>query len=135
LVLFGTDGVTADPRKRRDLLLEALQRLRYQVASTLLGQPKLVVISHSQPPDLSFPIHYSDCLADDLSLSVLYSAADVGDPLLPGEPTHHQHRGLRLRHPPLVALGTGGLVDIVAYRVPEALAERFDPVSLLAAIY
>lgn len=36
LVLFGAVGVGADPRKGVDLLLEALQRLRSQVAATPL---------------------------------------------------------------------------------------------------
>lgn len=52
-------GGNADPRKGAVLQLEALQRLR------------------SQSPDLGFPIHYSGPLHDDLSLRLLYAAADV----------------------------------------------------------
>jgi glycosyltransferase involved in cell wall biosynthesis len=80
LVLFGAMGGSADPRKGADLLLEALQRLRSQVAGTPLEPLELVVFGQSrpaQPPDLGFPIHYSGHLHDDLSLRLLYAAADV----------------------------------------------------------
>lgn len=80
LVLFGAMGGGADPRKGADLLLEALQRLRSQVAGTPLAQLELVVFGQSrpaQPPDLGFPIHYSGHLYDDLSLRLLFAAADV----------------------------------------------------------
>lgn len=73
-------GGSADPRKGVDLLLEALQLLRSQVAGMHLEQLELLVFGQSrpaQPPDLGFPIHYSGHLQDDLSLRLLYAAADV----------------------------------------------------------
>jgi glycosyltransferase involved in cell wall biosynthesis len=137
LVLFGAMGGSADPRKGADLLLEALKRLRSQVAGTPLEQLELVVFGHSRPahpPDLDFPIHYSGHLHDDLSLRLLYAAADVF--VIPSRQDNLPNTGLEAHAcgTPVVAFATGGLVDIVHDRVTGALAEPFDPASLAAAI-
>lgn len=103
LVLFGAMGGSADPRKGADLLLEALQHLRSQVAGTPLEQLELVVFGQrrpAQPPDLGFPIHYSGHLHDDLSLRLLYAAADVFViPSRQDKPAQHRPGSPGLRHP------------------------------------
>jgi glycosyltransferase involved in cell wall biosynthesis len=137
LVVFGAMGGGADPRKGADMLREALQRLRSQVAGTPLEQPELVVFGQSRPahpPDLGFPIHYSGRLHDDLSLRLLYAAADVF--VIPSRQDNLPNTGLEAHAcgTPVVAFRTGGLVDIVADRSTGALAEPFDPASLAAAI-
>ncbi|MFU8884463.1 MAG: glycosyltransferase [Cyanobacteriota bacterium] len=137
LVLFGAMGGSADPRKGADLLLEALQRLRSQVAGTPLEQLELVVFGQSrpaQPPDLGFPIHYSGHLHDDLSLRLLYAAADVF--VIPSRQDNLPNTGLEAHAcgTPVVAFATGGLVDIVDPQITGALAQPFDPLSLAAAI-
>ena len=130
-------GGMADPRKGADLLLEALQHLRTQVAGTLLEQLVLVVFGQSrpaQPPDLCFPIHYSGCLHDDLSLRLLYAAADVF--VIPSRQDNLPNTGLEAHAcgTPVVAFRTGGLVDIVDDHITGALAVPFDPHSLAVAI-
>jgi len=137
LVLLGAVGGTNDPRKGADLLLQALQVLRSQVPGTALEQLELVVFGQSRPanpPALGFPIHYSGRLHDDLSLRLLYSAADVF--VIPSRQDNLLNTGLEAHAcgTPVVAFRTGGLVDIVADRVTGALAEPFDPASLAAAI-
>ena len=137
LVLFGAMGGSADPRKGADLLLEALQCLRRQVAGTPLQQLELVVFGQSrpaEPPDLGFPIHYSGHLHDDISLRLLYAAADVF--VISSRQDNLPNTGLEAHAcgTPVVAFATGGLVDIVDDRVTGALAEPFDPLSLAAAI-
>ena len=137
LVLFGAMGGTADPRKGADLLLEALQRLRSQVAGSSLEQLELVVFGQSrpaQPPDLGFPIHYCGHLHDDLSLRLLYAAADVF--VIPSRQDNLPNTGLEAHAcgTPVVAFATGGLVDIVDHHITGALAQPFDPLSLAAAI-
>ena len=137
LVLFDAIGGSADPRKGADLLLEALQRLRSQVTGTPLEQLELVVFGQSrpaQPPDLGFPIHYSGPLHDDLSLRLLYAAADVMV-----VPSRQEAFGQTASEAlacgtPVVAFATGGLVDIVDPLSTGALAEPFDPFSLTASI-
>jgi glycosyltransferase involved in cell wall biosynthesis len=137
LVLFGAMGGTADPRKGADLLLEALQQLRAQVVGTPLEQLGLVVFGQSRPaqlPEMGFPIHYSGRLHDDLSLRLLYAAADVF--VIPSRQDNLPNTGLEAQAcgTPVVAFSTGGLVDIVADRCTGALAEPFDPSSLAASI-
>jgi glycosyltransferase involved in cell wall biosynthesis len=137
LVLFGAMGGSDDSRKGADLLLAALQRLRIQVAGKPLEQLDLVVFGQSrpaQPPDLGFPIHYSGHLHDDLSLRLLYAAADVM--VVPsrqeafGQTASEAHACAT----PVVAFATGGLVDIIDHQITGALAQPFDPLSLAAAI-
>ena len=137
LVVFGAMGGSADPRKGADLLLEALQRLRSQVAGTPLEHLELVVFGQSrpaQPPDFGFPIHYSGPLHDDLSLRLLYAAADVF--VIPSRQDNLPNTGLEAHAcgTPVVAFATGGLVDIVDPQITGALAQPFDPLSLAAAI-
>lgn len=137
LVMFGTDGGTADPRKGADLLLSALQSLRTQLDGTALEQLELVIFGQCQPakpPDIDIPIHYSGRLHDDLSLRLLYAAADVF--VIPSRQDNLPNTGLEAHAcgTPVVAFRTGGLVDIVADRITGALADPFDPASLAAAI-
>jgi len=137
LVLFGADGGTADPRKGADLLLDALQVLRSRLAGTSLEQVELVVFGQGQPakvPVLGFPIHYSGRLHDDISLRLLYAAADVF--VIPSRQDNLPNTGLEAHAcgTPVVAFRTGGLVDIVDDRITGALAEPFDPASLAECI-
>ena len=137
LVLFGAMGGGADPRKGADLLLDALQRLRSQVAGTPLQQLELVVFGQSrpaEPPDLGFPIHYSGHLHDDISLRLLYVAADVF--VISSRQDNLPNTGLEAHAcgTPVVAFASGGLVDIVDPQITGALAEPFDPHSLAVAI-
>jgi glycosyltransferase involved in cell wall biosynthesis len=137
LVLFGAMGGGADPRKGADLLLDALQRLRSQVAGTPLQQLELVVFGQSrpaEPPDLGFPIHYSGHLHDDISLRLLYVAADVF--VISSRQDNLPNTGLEAHAcgTPVVAFATGGLVDIIDNQITGVLAKPFDPLSLAAAI-
>ena len=137
LVLFGAMGGSVDPRKGADLLLEALQRLRSQVAGRPLEQLELLVFGQSrpaQPPDLGFPIHYNGHLHDDLSLRLLYAAADVMVVPSRQEAFGQTASEAHACGTPVVAFATGGLVDIVDHHTTGALAEPFDPLSLAAAI-
>ncbi len=137
LVLFGAIGGTADHRKGADLLIEALQCLRSKFAGTSLEKLELVVFGQIQPvelPDIGFPIHYKGHLHDDISLRLLYSAADVF--VIPSRQDNLPNTGLEAHAcgTPVVAFATGGLVDIVADRSTGALAEPFYPPSLADAI-
>jgi glycosyltransferase involved in cell wall biosynthesis len=137
LVLFGAAGGTRDHRKGADLLLQALQLLRTQAPGTALEQLELVVFGQSRPanpPDLGFPIHFSGHLQDDLSLRLLYSAADVF--VIPSLQDNLPGTGIEAHAcgTPVVAFRTGGLEDIVADRTTGALADPFDPASLAHSI-
>ena len=107
------------------------------MAGTPLEQLELVVFGQSrpaQPPDLGFLIHYSGHLHDDLSLRLLYAAADVF--VIHSRQDNLPNTGLEAHAcgTPIIAFHTGGLVDIVDDRVSGALAEPFDPAFLLEEI-
>jgi glycosyltransferase involved in cell wall biosynthesis len=137
LVLFGAIGGLNDFRKGSDLLLKALRLMRSQVSGTDLDRLELVVFGQSRPlnpPTVGFPIHYIGRLHDDLSLCLLYAAADVF--VIPSRQDNLPNTGLEAHAcaTPVVAFRTGGLSDIVDDRRTGALAEPFDPASLAAAI-
>lgn len=137
LVLFGAMGGTADFRKGADLLLEALRLLRGQIFRTSLEQLELVVFGQSrpvEPPDLGFPIHYMGHLHDDISLRLLYAAADVMVVPSRQEAFGQTASEAHACGTPVVAFRIGGLMDIVDDRITGALAEPFDPLSLASAI-
>jgi glycosyltransferase involved in cell wall biosynthesis len=136
LVLFGADRGTADPRKGADLLFDAMRHLHSEQSASL-DQLQLVVFGQGRPadvPNLGFSIHYAGRLHDDISLRLLYSAAD-----LMVVPSRQEAFGQTASEAhacgtPVVAFRACGLMDIVDDRRTGALAEPFDPVSLAAAI-
>ncbi len=71
----------------------------------------------AQPLDLGLPIHFGRRLHDDLSLRLLYAAADVF--VIPSFQDN---------------MPNTGLLDILDDRITGALADPFDPASLAAAI-
>lgn len=134
LLLFGATGGGKDPRKGMDLLLAALAQLRNEAS---LQNLQLVVFGQpapQSPPQLGFPVHYTGALHDDLSLRVLYSAADAM--VIPSRQDNLPNTGLEAHAcgTPVVGFKTGGLPDIVADRLTGALAEPFEPTSLAVAI-
>lgn len=132
LLLFGAYDGAVDPRKGFDLLAGALARLRGQVPDL-----RLMVIGQAEPanaPDLGFPVHYCGRLNDDLSLRVLYSAADAM--LVPsrqeafGQTASEAHAC----GTPVIAFDTGGLPDIVTHKQTGWLARPFDTGDLAEGI-
>ena len=138
LVLFGAFGGTRDPRKGAHLLFDAINQLSRGMAAKSLDHLEFVVFGQSQPtcpPDFGFPIHYFGHQYDDLSLRLLYAAADVF--VIPSCQDNLPNTGLEAHAcgTPVVAFRTGGLVDIVDDRVTGVLAEPFDSASLAEAIH
>lgn len=132
LILFGAMGGGQDPRKGFDLLKEALQHLKLCVPEL-----ELLVFGQSRPqpsPDFGFPIHYTGHLHDEMSLRILYSAADVmvvpsRQDNLPNTAVEAQACGT-----PVVAFNVGGLPDIVTHQQSGYLAEPFDTAELARGI-
>jgi len=137
LVLFGAIGGTAEERKGADLLLAGLQHLRSQVQGTPLSDLMLVVFGQGRPahpPVVDFPLHYAGRLQDDLSLRLLYAAADVMVVPSRQEAFGQTASEAQACGTPVVAFRTGGLMDIVDDKVTGAFAEPFCPQSLSAAV-
>ena len=132
LLLFGAMGGGRDPRKGFDLLTDALAHLRGEIPGL-----ELVVFGQLAPrnrPDLSFPIHYTGHLHDDLSLRALYSAADVLVVPSRQEAFGQTASEAQACGTPVVAFNIGGLPDIVQHRRTGYLAKSFDTEDLARGI-
>ena len=124
LVLFGAIGGGKDPRKGWDLLQPALESLAAQmfdVEGVIFGQS-----APFNPPRLGLPLHWMGHLNDDVTLALLYSAADVmvvpsRQENLPQSGTEAQACGC-----PVVAFNCTGLPDVVAHEETGYLAEPYD---------
>lgn len=132
LLLFGAVGGARDPRKGFDLLRKALRHLQGQVKELQLivfGQ-----LAPREPDDLGFPIHYMGHLHDDLSLRVLYSAADAM--VIPSRQDNLPNTGVESLAcgTPVIAFNTCGLPDIVKHGETGYLAEPFNSEDLARGI-
>lgn len=132
LVLFGAMGGAQSSIKGFDLLRSALwhlKDLRRDLHLVIFGQgaPK-------NPDELGFPVHYLGHLHDDLSLRIVYSAADVM--VIPSRQDNLPNTGVESLScgTPVVAFDTCGLPDIVSHQVTGYLARPFDTEDLAQGI-
>jgi len=132
LILFGAMGGTQAPHKGFDLLQAALNHLRGQLPGL-----ELVVFGQLAPkaqPDIGFAVHYTGHLHDDVSLRLLYSAADAL--VIPSRQDNLPNTGLEAHAcgTPVVAFDACGLPDIVTHQQTGYLAKAFDATDLAAGI-
>ena len=130
LVLFGAMGATSDPRKGYTQLSQALEQLQTQDA-------ELVVFGASQPlkgAEFPQPAHYLGLLHDDVTLRVLYGAADVMVVPSLQEAFGQTASEAMACGTPVVAFGATGLLDIVDHQKNGYLAEPFDVKDLAKGI-
>lgn len=141
LILFGAIGGGQDSRKGSDLLFQALSLLQSQVwqdeNSSKDQETELIIFGEScpsKPPQIGLPIRYMGTLHDDVSLALLYSAADVfvlpsRQDNLPNTVCEAIACGL-----PVVAFKVGGTPDLVEHQFNGYLAEPYDPEHLARGI-
>lgn len=134
LILFGAMSPTGDPRKGFHLLQSALQ----QLASTdWRDRIELVVFGATRPenpPDFGFQSHYLGSFNDDVSLSLIYSAADVFvapsvQDNLPNTVMEAIASGT-----PCVAFNIGGMPDMIAHQQNGYLATPYQVEDLAKGI-
>ena len=133
LILFGAMNATSDRRKGFDLLYEGLK----QLAVKWSDKAELVVFGASEPenpPDFGLPVHYLGLLHDDVSLALLYSAADVMV-----TPSRQDNLPNIVVEPlacgtPVVAFNIGGMPDMIEHQINGYLAKSFDTSDLAAGI-
>lgn len=126
IILFGALSATSDRRKGFHLLLPALQRLKQYVTSDRI---ELVVFGSPQPDnpvDFGFKTHYLGKLHDDLSLALVYGAADVFvapsvQDNLPNTVVEALACGT-----PCAAFAIGGMPDLIDPQENGYLATAFD---------
>jgi len=125
LILFGAIRATRDHRKGFDLFYQGLKHLTAKWS----GKAELVVFGASEPenpPDFGLPVHYLGHLHDDVSLSLLYAAADVmvtpsRQDNLPNTVVESLACGT-----PVVAFNIGGMSDMIEHQINGYLAKPFD---------
>ena len=138
LILFGAVGGTNDPRKGSALLFEALEYLKKQISDTSLENLEVVVFGQereSNKKKIAFPVHFLGHFNDDLSLRLLYNAADLF--VLPSIQDNLPQTGLEAQATgtPVVAFRCGGMIDIVEHELTGSLAKPFDPNALASSIF
>jgi glycosyltransferase involved in cell wall biosynthesis len=134
LVLFGSLRATDNPRKGFHLLQLALQDLSQ---SGWQDKLELVVFGASEPenpPELGFPAHYLGQLNDDLSLAILYSAADVF--VLPSTQENLANTVMEAIScgTPSVAFNIGGMPDMIEHQHNGYLAQPYSVEDLAQGI-
>ena len=130
LVVFGAIFATSDPRKGFNELSLALDRMESD-------NTELVVFGASKPktsPIFKQRVHYLGVLHDDLSLRVLYSAADVVVvPSLQENLSNVVMESLACGSP-VVAFDVGGNEDLIDHLNNGYLAQPFDVADFAAGI-
>ncbi|WP_322998798.1 glycosyltransferase [Castellaniella sp.] len=132
LVLFGAMGGGRDPNKGWDLLHSALLEL----SSTISGI-ECVVFGQSKPADspcVGMPVHWLGHLHDDVTLNLVYSAADVM--VVPSRQENLPQSGTEAHSCgcPVVAFDVAGLPDVVEHQVTGYLAAAYDSSDLANGI-
>jgi len=133
LILFGAMRATSDHKKGFDLLYDGIK----QLTNKWSGKAELIVFGASEPespPDFGLPVHYLGCLHDEVSLSLLYAAADVmivpsRQDNLPNTVVESLACGT-----PVVAFDIGGMPDMINHQLNGYLAKSFDVSDLAAGI-
>ena len=136
VILFGAIGGTKDSRKGSHILEEALKILRDSYFENIENRIQVLVFGESNNKKFinNLPVDFLGSFSDDLSLRVVYSAADVM--VVPsiqeafGQTASEAHAC----GTPVVAFNIGGLIDIVSHQETGFLAEPYDPKSLAYGI-
>ena len=135
LVLFGASpGTTSDPRKGLQFLEPALKQLKQQQPELPIELVIFGAAASSNSVDLGFKVHYLGLFHDDISLSLVYSAADVM--VVPSmQEAFGQTASESLAcGTPVVAFNATGLKDIVRHQQNGYLAQPFEVEDLARGI-
>lgn len=126
LALFGAMAATSDARKGFHLLQPALQRLARSGWNDTL---ELVVFGAERPqhpPEFGLKVHYLGTFRDDLSLALLYSAADVF--VLPSIQENLANTVMEAMAcgTPCIAFKIGGMPDLIEHQATGYLAQPYE---------
>jgi len=132
LILFGAMNASSDRRKGFQFLEPALKKI-----SEDSREYELVIFGSSRPvnpPEFGLKLHYIGQLHDDVSLAMLYAAADVFvapsvQDNLPNTVMESIACGT-----PVVAFNIGGMSDMIEHEKTGYLARPFDTDDLAQGI-
>jgi glycosyltransferase involved in cell wall biosynthesis len=129
-ILFGAMNAASDARKGFAELIRSLDHIQSR-------NIELTVFGCSEPrnvPALPHPVHYLGRLQDDISLRVLYSAADVMVAPSRQENLSNTIMESMACGTPVVAFDIGGNGDMVEHQRNGYLARPFDSIDLACGI-
>lgn len=134
LILFGAKSATQDRNKGYHLLDQALKIVAERTAPDAI---ELVIFGASKPEtprNFSFRTHYPGWFNDDLSLALLYSAADVF--VFPSlqESLGYTAMEAMACGTPCVAFKQGGVPDLIDHGQNGYLAHPFEPADIARGI-
>ena len=135
IVLFGAVGATSNHRKGFSFLLPALQQIGRSAAWQ--DRLELAIFGTSEPmspPNYGLKTHYLGKLGDDISLALVYAAADVfiapsAQDNLPLTVMEASACGI-----PCIAFKIGGMPDMIEHEQTGYLATPFEVEDLAKGI-
>lgn len=134
IILFGAVSATSDKNKGYQYLCKAMDILKnnYDV-----GNIHLLVFGGVEPEEghkLPYPAKYFGRLYDDLSLVILYNAADVM--IVPSQSENFPNSVLEAMAcgTPCVAFNVGGIPDLIIHKKNGYLAKPFEEDDLARGI-
>lgn len=133
-LLFGSMSGVADGRKGFQYLLPAIKKM-HRTGKYL--KVELLVLGDSEPRekvDIGFDVRYLGRIHDDVTLKVIYSAADVVI-----TPSLQEAFGMTASEAmacgtPVVAFNVAGAIDVVDHKVNGYLVKPFDVDNLIDGI-
>jgi glycosyltransferase involved in cell wall biosynthesis len=134
LVLFGAFGGINNPRKGFDLLAAALRRL---VAEGKANDLELVIFgsgAEGAPVDVGVPARSLGMLHDDISLALVYAAADIYVAAATADNLPLTVMEAMACGTPVVGVAVGGMADLVHDGETGRLIPHRDPDALAGAI-
>jgi len=135
LILFGAMTATSDNRKGFHLLLPAIKKLSQ--GEIWQHKLELVVFGASEPinpPDFGLKTHYLGRLNDDISLALVYAAADIFvAPSIEDNLPNTVMEALACATPS-VAFKIGGMPDMIEHQENGYLAKPFEVEDLARGI-
>ena len=135
-IAFAAMSATSDQRKGFAHLKEVTELAREMPAHEREDWRLLIVGADEPeiPGDLGLPVHYLGTLRDDMSLSLVYSAADVF--LAPSRQDNLPNTVIESLScgTPVVAFDIGGMPDMITHQETGFLAKAYDAEQLLDGI-
>lgn len=134
VILFGAVSATSDRNKGYAYLLQAINILKQQYCQ---GDIELLVFGGNKPDGdvkIPYPISYLGHLFDDISLVVLYSAADVM--IVPSKSENFPNSVLESMScgTPCVAFNIGGIPDLIMHKENGYLAKPYEAEDIARGI-
>ena len=134
LILFGAMNSTSDFNKGFNLLYDAIRQV---TEKQMIDNFELMVFGSDEPknpPDFGAKVHYMGRFKDNLSLSILYGAADVMVVPSRSESFSNTVQESLSCGTPVVAFRIGGIPDQIDHLQNGYLAEPYDSADLAKGI-